>query len=62
MELNAIPDRRGQPKFKKLTPEEKERRRREGLCLYCGSNQHHLDGCNLRKPQGKGPQRPNRGA
>ena len=62
MELNAIPAPGEKKKFQKLTPEEKERRRRDGLCLYCGSNQHHLDGCNLRKPQGKGPQRPNRGA
>jgi hypothetical protein len=62
MEVNAIPEPKEKPKFKKLTPEEKERRRREGLCTYCGSNQHKLEECPLRKPQGKGPQRPNRGA
>lgn len=62
MDLNAIPEHREKPKFKKLTPEEKDRRRREGLCLYCGSSEHKLDGCPLRKPQGKGFQRPNRGA
>ena len=62
MDLSAVTDHREKPKFKKLTPEEKERRRREGLCLYCGSDKHKLDDCNLRKPQGKGPQRPNRGA
>ena len=62
MDLNAVSDRREKPKFKKLTPEEKERRRKEGLCLYCGSDKHKLDDCPLRKPQGKGPQRPNRGA
>jgi hypothetical protein len=62
MDLNYVSDPREKPKFTKLTPEEKERRRREGLCLYCGSNKHQLDGCNLRRPQGKGPQRPNRGA
>jgi hypothetical protein len=62
MDLNAFSDRREKPKFKKLTPEEKERRRKEGLCLYCGSDKHKLEDCNLRRPQGKGPQRPNRGA
>lgn len=70
MDLSAVNDRRdkprndakAEPKFKKLTQEEKDRRRREGLCVYCGSNQHQLDGCPLRKPQGKGPQRLNRGA
>jgi hypothetical protein len=60
MDLNAISKEK--PKFKKLTPEEKERRRKEGLCLYCGSDKHKLEDCNLRRPQGKGPQRPNRGA
>jgi hypothetical protein len=58
MDLNAIPD----SKFKRLSPEEKDRRRRDGLCLYCGSDKHKLEDCNLRRPQGKGPQRPNRGA
>ena len=63
MDLGAIQDnRRDKPKFTKLTPEEKDRRRRDGLCLYCGSNRHKLDDCPLRKPQGKAPQRLNRGA
>jgi|JI7StandDraft_1071085.scaffolds.fasta_scaffold120524_2 hypothetical protein len=62
MDINALHNQKEKPKFKKLTPEEKERRRREGLCLYCGSDRHQLDGCPLRKPQGKGFQRPNRGA
>jgi hypothetical protein len=62
MDLGAMPDNREKPKFKKLTPEEKERRRKEGLCLYCGSDKHKLEDCKLRRPQGKGPQRPNRGA
>jgi Ty3 transposon capsid-like protein len=62
MDINALHNQKEKPKFKKLTPEEKERRRRDGLCLYCGSDKHQLDGCPLRKPQGKGFQRPNRGA
>jgi plasmid maintenance system killer protein len=62
MDLGAVPEHRGKPKFKKLSPEEKERRKKEGLCLYCGSGEHQLDGCPLRRPQGKAPQRPNRGA
>lgn len=62
MEVNTMPEPKEKPKFKKLTPEEKERRRREGLCVYCGSDKHQLEACPLRKPQGKGPQRPNRGA
>ena len=62
MDLNAMPNSQEKPKFKKLTPEEKERRHREGLCLYCGSKEQKLDSCPLRKPQGKGQPRPNRGA
>ena len=31
-----------------LSNEEKERRRRENLCLYCGSSQHTLDNCPLK--------------
>ncbi len=31
-----------------LSEEEKERRRRENLCLYCGSSQHSLDNCPLK--------------
>jgi hypothetical protein len=62
MDLNAFSDSREQPKFKKLSPEEKDQRRRDGLCLYCGSDKHKLEDCTLRRPQGKGPQRPNRGA
>ena len=62
MDLGAMPENRDKPKFTKLTPEEKERRRKDGLCLYCGSDKHQLNDCKLRRPQGKGPQRPNRGA
>jgi len=62
MDLNAISEPKEKPKFKKLTPEEKEKRRRDGLCLYCGSDKHQLDACPLRKSPGKGFQRPNRGA
>ncbi len=31
-----------------LTKEEKERRRRENLCLYCGSSEHTLENCPLK--------------
>ncbi len=31
-----------------LSKEEKERRRKENLCLYCGSSEHSLDKCPLR--------------
>jgi len=31
-----------------LSNEEKERRRRENLCLYCGSSEHSLDNCPLK--------------
>jgi hypothetical protein len=33
------------PKFHKLTDEEKTRRRREGLCLYCGQPGHLAHSC-----------------
>jgi hypothetical protein len=38
-------------RVKKLTEEEKERRRREQLCFYCGGKDHSLNNCPL-KPQG----------
>lgn len=41
-------------RVKKLTEEEKERRRREHLCLYCGGKDHDLKNC-LLKPQGPKP-------
>jgi len=46
-------------KFKKLTPEERDRRRRLGLCSYCGKSGHWHDKCPV-KPQRRntGP-RPN---
>ena len=31
-----------------LTPEEKERRRNENLCLYCGSSEHQVLNCPLK--------------
>jgi hypothetical protein len=48
MDLNAVSDPQEKPRAP-VTSEEKERRRREGLCFYCGSDKHKLDGCNLRK-------------
>jgi len=42
---------RKNPKFKPHAPlskEEKERRRKENLCLYCGSPDHSLDNCPLK--------------
>ena len=41
-------------RVKKLTEEEKERRRREHLCLYCGGKDHGVKNCPL-KPQGPMP-------
>lgn len=38
-------------KVKKLSEEEKERRRKEHLCLYCGGKDHMLKDCRV-KPQG----------
>jgi hypothetical protein len=38
-------------RVKKLTEEEKERRRMERLCFYCGGKDHSLNNCPL-KPQG----------
>ncbi|KAI9358218.1 hypothetical protein BD770DRAFT_293681, partial [Pilaira anomala] len=32
-------------KFKPLSNKEKQKRRDEGLCLYCGSSGHLLDSC-----------------
>jgi hypothetical protein len=37
----------------KLLPEEKERCRKNNLCMICASNKHFLDDCPLRKPQAK---------
>jgi hypothetical protein len=36
-------------KFQKLTPEEKERRRTSGLCLYCGEGGHFASTCPYRR-------------
>ena len=38
MQINAS-------RIKKLTPEEKERRRREDLCMYCGGKGHRAHNC-----------------
>ncbi len=38
-------------RVRKLTEEEKERRRMEHLCFYCGGKDHNLNNCPL-KPQG----------
>jgi hypothetical protein len=32
-------------RYKCLTQEEKQRRRREGLCLYCGKPNHQAKDC-----------------
>ena len=34
-----------------LTPEEKERRRKENLCFYCGSKDHQVNNCPLKNNQ-----------
>ena len=38
MEVDAI-------KHSKVTPEERERRKREGLCFYCGQGKHRMSEC-----------------
>jgi hypothetical protein len=40
----------------KLLPEEKEHRRKNNLCLICGSSKHFLDNCPSKKPQAKAAQ------
>jgi hypothetical protein len=35
-------------RVRKLTEEEKERRRREHLCFYCGGKDHSLNNCPLK--------------
>ena len=35
--------------FKKLTDEEKQRRKTNNLCLYCGDSGHRRDSCPKRK-------------
>lgn len=55
MELNHVrapPQGQGK-KYKKLTPEEKQRRRDQNLCLYCGSDKHKVTECDVKKNQGK---------
>src|SRR5690606_11193888 len=32
-------------KFKRLTQEEKDKRRKEGLCMYCGAKGHFANKC-----------------
>ena len=69
MELDALQlqrneDRRSAPQGQKprpkgpLPPAERERRIKEGLCMYCGSNKHKLETCPLKRPSGKGQGRP----
>lgn len=38
------------PRFKKLTDDEKQRRRKLGLCLYCGTAGHLANTCPTRPP------------
>ncbi|XP_044535488.1 retrotransposon-derived protein PEG10 [Gracilinanus agilis] len=37
-----------------LTPEERERRRRLNLCMYCGLAGHYVDNCPSKKPKSSG--------
>ena len=52
------------PRFKRLTPEEKEHYRKTGRCTYCKEHGHDLEHCEIRKRnnerrnQGKGFGRP----
>ena len=54
------------PRRGRLDPEERERRRSKGLCLYCGSGEHKLEDCKIKprtgRPQGNGQGRSPRGA
>jgi hypothetical protein len=43
MDLNAV-------SFKKITPEERQRRMDLRLCLYCGGSGHQVRGCPVKKP------------
>ena len=48
---NRRPPPKGKPKFQtrsSLSKEEKDRRRKENLCMYCGSSEHSLNNCPLR--------------
>jgi hypothetical protein len=38
-------------KFQPLTQEEKDRRRKNNLCLYCGQSGHILNNCPIKKPR-----------
>jgi hypothetical protein len=38
-------------RYKPLTQEENDQRRREGLCYYCGNSKHRLPKCPI-KPKG----------
>lgn len=42
MDLDAV-------RVRRLTPEEKQRRRDQGLCLYCGGSNHFAQACPLKK-------------
>ncbi|KAI8347004.1 hypothetical protein B0O80DRAFT_502974 [Mortierella sp. GBAus27b] len=42
MDLDAM-------RIRKLTLEEKQRRRAQNLCLYCGSSGHYVNGCRAKK-------------
>lgn len=50
MDLNAVERRNGHAH---LTPEEKQRRKDNNLCAYCGSDKHDVHNCDV-KHKGKG--------
>jgi hypothetical protein len=52
MEIDAITASTTRPPFKRLSQEEKDRRSREGLCVYC-AGQHALENCTIRPKNGQ---------
>ena len=46
-----------QPRSRQLTDEEKEYRRKNNLCMYCGDSSHAVHGCPKRPPDQHGPAR-----
>jgi hypothetical protein len=46
-----------QPRFRQLTDQEREHRRKNNLCMYCGGQNHIARDCTQRPPDRRGPAR-----